>query len=158
MYKADEAAATVCRIVCTVDNQSNTGDKRNKASATDSPCKGSVLLSLSSGLLRSVNNTDEWAVPFLTWNRSATLEESCPIVTARFRLKNAAYPFRLHLLNRKVLGLYVHCFLISCQATFSSFFITEKINTAETRQTPTNTPHTIHRDISPQSHAATAVK
>ena len=43
-------------------------------------------------------------------------------------------------------------------ATFSNFFMTEKMNTAETRHTPTNTPHTIHRGISPQIHAATAVK
>ena len=101
-------------------------------------------------------STDVCTEPFLVWNRSDTFADNCPIVTARCILTKAAYLFRLHLLKRQVYMYTAFSWL--SYATFSNFFMTEKMKTAETRHTPTNTPHTIHRGISPQIHAATAVK
>ena len=104
-------------------------------------------------------STDVCTEPFLVWNRSDTFADNCPIVTARCILTKAAYLFRLHLLKRRATGFI--CILLShgcLMLPFLIFSMTEKMKTAETRHTPTNTPHTIHRGISPQIHAATAVK
>ena len=126
------------------------------------PARSSQHISSSSSvsplLVAPVGSTEAWMQPFLTWNRSDTLADSCPIVTACCILTKAAYPFLLHLLKRRATGLYVCCFLMSCYATLSSFFMTEKMKIAERRQSPTSTPHTIHRGRSPQIHAATAVR
>ena len=81
----------------------------------------------------------------------------------------AAYLFRLHLLKRRATGLYLGeqygsdlMGRLVDELTTNTWKIAKtqkiKMNTAETRHTPTNTPHTIHRGISPQIHAATAVK
>ena len=113
--------------------------------------------SISPSPVLSRVSTDVWMEPFFAWIRSDTLADNCPIVTVRCLRMKAAYPYRRQLLTLRATGLYVYCFRM-VYATFSNFFMTEKMKTAETRHTPTNTPHTIHRGKSPQIHAATAVK
>ena len=77
--------------------------------------------------------------------------------------------FRVSLWKRKILRLYKILFRFVADlfpksyqhpsVAFSNFFIIEKMNTAESRQSTTSTPHTIQSGIPvPQMRAMTLVR